>query len=147
MRETAGVPWRGFHHLAVITPDLDATIRFYRDVVGMTIAAVGPADPPLGRDCIVAVGDDAMSHIHFFEQVGAPVHPVDPQNLLAPPPGGSGVHHVAFGLPDEAAALALRERLRAHGVAMTEIMDQGPFRDMLFRDNNGVLIEAAWPSA
>ncbi len=28
-------PWRGFHHLALVTPDLDATLRFYRDVLGM----------------------------------------------------------------------------------------------------------------
>jgi catechol 2,3-dioxygenase-like lactoylglutathione lyase family enzyme len=112
----------------------------------MKIAAVGPADPPMGRDCIVTVGGAGQSHIHFFEQVGAQAPPSDPENLMAPPPGGIGVHHVAFGLPDEAAALALRERLRTHGLPMTEIMDQGPFRDMLFRDNNGVLIEAAWPS-
>jgi catechol 2,3-dioxygenase-like lactoylglutathione lyase family enzyme len=145
--EAAALPWRGFHHLAVITPDLDATIRFYRDAVGMRIGWVGPADPPLGRDCTVIIGGEGTSHIHFFEQLGAQVQPTDPENLLAPPPGGSGIHHVAFGLPDEAAALALRERLRAHGVPMSEIMDQGGFRDMVFRDNNGVLLEAAWPDA
>lgn len=145
--EATTLPWQGFHHLAVLTPDLDATMHFYREVVGMTIAAVGPADPPLGRDCIVIVGGEGTSHIHFFEHVGAQVQPFDPEHLMALPPGGSGVHHVAFGLPDEAAALALRERLRAHGVPMTEILDQGAFRDMLFRDNNGVLIEAAWPAS
>ncbi|MFN8513239.1 MAG: VOC family protein [Chloroflexia bacterium] len=143
--EATTLPWQGFHHLAMLTPDLDATMHFYREVVGMTIAAVGPADPLLGRDCIVTVGGEGTSHIHFFEHVGAQVQPIDPEPD-GPPPGG-GIHHVAFGLPDEAAALALRERLRAQGVPMTEIMDQGAFRDMLFRDNNGVLIEAAWSTS
>jgi hypothetical protein len=30
-------PWRGFHHVALVTPDLDATIRFYGGVVGMRV--------------------------------------------------------------------------------------------------------------
>jgi catechol 2,3-dioxygenase-like lactoylglutathione lyase family enzyme len=144
--EAAAQSWRGFHHLAVITPDLDATIRFYRDVVGMEIAWVGPAEPPHGRDCVVTVGGDAGTYIHFFEQIGAQVRSIDPENLLAFSPTASGIHHIAFALPDEAAALALREQLRAHGVPMTEIMDPGGIRDMLFPDNNGVILEAAWPS-
>jgi hypothetical protein len=51
---------------------------------------------------------------------------------------------VAFSLPDEAAALALRLRLAALGVEMTDITNLGPVSNMLFRDNNWLLLEAAW---
>ncbi len=36
-------PWSGFHHIALVTRDLDATIRFYRDVLGMEIVFIAPA--------------------------------------------------------------------------------------------------------
>jgi len=39
----------------------------------------------------------------------------------------------------------LRERLTTNGVETTEIMDQGPIRNMGLVDNNGMLVEAAWP--
>ena len=29
--------WQGIHHLALATRDLDATVRFYRDVLGMPV--------------------------------------------------------------------------------------------------------------
>lgn len=34
---TGGVRWRGAHHLALVTRDLDATVRFYHGVLGMPL--------------------------------------------------------------------------------------------------------------
>ena len=31
--------WRGINHLALVTPDMDATVRFYHGVLGMRIVA------------------------------------------------------------------------------------------------------------
>ena len=31
--------WRGINHLALITADMDATVRFYAGVLGMRLAA------------------------------------------------------------------------------------------------------------
>ena len=35
--------WRGINHLALVTPDMDATVRFYAGVLGMRLAAGRPA--------------------------------------------------------------------------------------------------------
>jgi hypothetical protein len=54
------------------------------------------------------------------------------------------LQHVAFALPDEGSAHSLRRRLAAAGVEVTDITDLGPISNMLFRDNNGLLLEATW---
>ncbi|CAA9570137.1 MAG: hypothetical protein AVDCRST_MAG88-2254 [uncultured Thermomicrobiales bacterium] len=140
-------PWRGFHHVALVTPDLDATIRFYGEVLGMTVLADIPASARGGRHCLLAVDGDAGSFLHFFERADARIHPYPLAEGVVFPPELGALHHLAIALPDEEAGLALRARLVAAGVPVTEIMSQGStIRDMLFPDNNGLLLEAAWPS-
>lgn len=140
--------WRGFHHVALVTPDLEATIRFYRDVLGMTVLADIPASEREGRHCLLAVDGGAGSFLHFFERADARIHPYPLAEGLVFPSELGALHHLAIALPDEAAGIALRARLVGAGVPVTEIMSQGPtVRDMLFPDNNGLLLEAAWPNA
>ena len=54
---------------------------------------------------------------------------------------------MALTVQDEGALLGLRERLLSAGVEATELMDQGPIRQFLFTDNNGILIEVNWDPA
>ncbi|GIP38815.1 hypothetical protein J31TS4_20950 [Paenibacillus sp. J31TS4] len=58
--------WLGFHHVALVTTDLDATIHFYDNVLGMQISPVYPATPPRGRHCFVKPGATDSWGIHFF---------------------------------------------------------------------------------
>ena len=136
-------PWRGFHHVALVTPDLDATIRFYGEVLGMRVGEVVGATERQGRHCFIKPGDVEPWGLHFFEQPDAEVfaYPETFERYAFVP---GALQHVAFALPDEAAALALRRRLAACGVEMTDITNLGPVSNMLFRDNNGLLLEAAW---
>ena len=60
--------------------------------------------------------------------------------------GTVGVQHIAFALPDEAAGIELRGRLRESGVESTDVGNVGPIRDTLFFENNGLLLEATWPN-
>ncbi len=140
----AALSWRGFHHVALVTPDLDATIRFYGDVLGMSVGEVVGATERQGRHCFIRPGDAVETWgLHFFEQAGAQVfaYPETFERYAFVP---GALQHVAFALPDEAAALALRRRLAAFGVEMTDITNLGEVSNMLFRDNNGLLLEAAW---
>jgi catechol 2,3-dioxygenase-like lactoylglutathione lyase family enzyme len=61
--------WRGFHHVALVTPDLDATIRFYGDVLGMRVGEVVSATERQGRHCFIKPCDTVETWgLHFFER-------------------------------------------------------------------------------
>ena len=133
------LPWSGIHHIALLTTDLDATIRFYRDVLGMPTSEIAPSQEGRGRHCLIFVkpNDDNVWGFHFFER------PLEKTTL-----GASDTHpqsfvpHVALRLPDGIAAHALCERLSNAHVSITEIPELGSF---VFFDNNQLCIEVTWP--
>lgn len=146
--------WSGFHHIAIVTADLDETIRFYEQVLGMRATAVYPAKPPRGRHCFVKPGETDSWGIHFFEHPDAQIaDSVEALKRLAADPHGDDLYrfvpgalqHIAFALASEPEAAALRAKLDALGIAMTDIYDQGSIRNFIFTDNNGIQLEAAWP--
>lgn len=55
------------------------------------------------------------------------------------------LQHIAFALTSEQEGMALRSKLKSCGIVMTDIYDQGPIRNFIFVDNNGIQLEAAWP--
>jgi catechol 2,3-dioxygenase-like lactoylglutathione lyase family enzyme len=147
---TAGTsvpPWSGFHHIALVTRDLDATMRFYRDVLGMEIMFTAPAGDLHGRHCAIRPGGDPdRLGLHFFEYPQAPLYGPEDRSLVDAvfDPGATFLSHISLALPDEAAGLALQERLIRHNVVTSPIMDQGDIWNFAFLDNNGLVLEAAW---
>ena len=107
-------PWRGFHHVALVTRDLDATIRFYDEVLGMEVGSIAPAGELHGRHCAIRPGSEPdRLGLHFFEYPHAPHSNPHEQSLVATvfDPGPTFLSHISFALPNEEAGLALRERL------------------------------------
>ena len=133
--------------MAVVTRDLEETTRFYGDVLGMNVGDLIERDAQgtVSRHRFVRPGGDESWGLHFFESPDAEPHPsahgIDREALM----GTAGVQHIAFALPDEAAGVGLRGRLKENGVETTEIGSAGPIRNTLFFDNNGLLLEATWP--
>lgn len=141
---TTTINWNGIHHIALVTPDLDATIAFYGDILGMQIGKIFPATADRGRHCFIKPGDNDTWGIHFFEYPDAEIFgaAVALQDRFAFLRGA--LQHIAFALPDESTGNALLERLEAHTIANTGINDLGSLRNIMFLDNNGVMLEAAW---
>lgn len=147
--------WLGFHHIALVTRDLDATLDFYVNLLGMQAGDIFRAVKGRGRHCFVKPGDTETWGIHFFEYKEAQIfQSAETLKRLAQEPESEDLYrslpgalqHIAFALLSEEHALALRDKLRLHGVVMTDIYDLGGIRNYIFIDNNGIQLEAAWPS-
>jgi catechol 2,3-dioxygenase-like lactoylglutathione lyase family enzyme len=133
------VPWQGLNHLALITNDMDATVRFWHGVMGAPLVATIGTDT--FRHYFFSFG--ATNSVAFFEYIGHDT------NMVAKPAGvfderAGQFDHLSLDLPDEAALLALRERLAAAGSEVTDVVDHGLMRSIYFTDPNGIALEASW---
>jgi catechol 2,3-dioxygenase-like lactoylglutathione lyase family enzyme len=133
------VHWRGVHHLALVTPDMDATVRFWHGVLDARLVTT-LATPEFKHYFFeVAPGNT----VAFFQYLGQHL------DTFAKPAGvpyerAAQFDHLSLHLPDEDALLRLRDRLKSHDCEVTDVIDHGFLRSIYFSDNNGIALEASW---
>jgi catechol 2,3-dioxygenase-like lactoylglutathione lyase family enzyme len=140
MADAADLPlWRGLNHLALVTNDMDGTVRFYHGVLGMPlVATIGVGSM---RHYFFATGPD--STVAFFAWEGHDVGSIEKPAGI-PPGYTTQFDHVSFTLPDEGELAALQARLTEHGVEVTRVVDHDPLvHSIYFHDNNGIALEAS----
>lgn len=139
------VPWVGINHLALITDDLDATVRFWHGVMGAELVAT--VARPTFRHYFFKLG--TTTTVAFFEYTD----PADARVLSTDPvvkpageyhPRAGHFDHLSLDVPDEAALVELQQRLHAAGCEVTEIVDHSIVRSVYFTDPNGIALEASW---
>lgn len=129
--------WQGVNHLALVTPDMDATVRFYHGVLGMPLVATLMAGPMRHYFFRIAPGNT----VAFFEWKGG--------GTFAKP-AGMPVHqalqfdHLSFDVPDRDALLGLQQRLRDAGTEVTTVIDHGMIKSIYFTDPSGIALEASY---
>lgn len=133
----AAPSWRGINHMALVTPDMDATVRFYHGVLGMPLVLTLRAGPMRHYFFEMA----PQNTIAFFEIPGA--------DTFAKPAGAPTdrtiqLDHLSFNVPDEHALETLRKRLLSAGSEVTEIVDHGVIKSVYFTDPNGIALEASY---
>jgi len=131
--------WRGVNHLALVTGDMDATVRFYHGVLGaQLVATIGT---PHFRHYFFEIGE--RNTIAFFEYADSP--PAEfAKPAGVPDPRAIQFDHLSLDLEDEAALEALQARLKEHGCEVTDVIDHGIMRSIYFTDPSGIALEASW---
>ena len=132
-----GPCWRGINHLALVTPDMDATVRFYAGVLGMPLVATLMAGPMRHYFFEMADGNT----VAFFEIDGMETFA---KAAGAPPDRPIQLDHLSFNVPDEHALELLRKRLLSADCEVTGVVDHGLLRSVYFHDPNGIALEASW---
>lgn len=127
--------FNGINHLAMVTGDMDATIGFWRDLLGMRLVA-GLGQPGY-RHYFFEISDSDL--LAFFEWPG--IEPVEEKDHGYPVSGRVAFDHVAFGLESEEDLWALQAKLAAAGFEVSGVIDHGFVLSIYTWDPNGIPIE------
>lgn len=131
--------YTGINHLAMATGDMDATIRFWRDLLGMRLVA-GLGKPGY-RHYFFEISENDM--IAFFEW--PETKPVPEKDHGFPVKGPFIFDHVSFGVETEEDLWEVKDKLEAMGCMPSEIVDHGFIKSVYCFDPNGIPIEFSLP--
>ena len=129
------VRFNGVNHLAMATGDMDRTIRFWRDLLGMRLVA-GLGSPGYRHYFFEISKNDLIA---FFEWPG--VKPVPEKDHGQPVSGPYIFDHVSFGVETEDDLWKLKDKISAAGFWVSEVIDHGFIHSIYAFDPNGIPIE------
>ena len=128
----------GINHLAMVTADMEATIRYWRDLLGMRL--------------IAGFGEDGFRHyffeidqsntIAFFEWNGAQA--VERKLHGQPFRGPIVFDHISFGMESSEETWRLKDKLEAAGFECSDMIDHGMIHSVYSFDPNGIPIEFSY---
>lgn len=127
--------YNAIHHLAMVTGDMDGTVRFWRDLLGMRLV-VGLGKPGY-RHYFFEVSENTF--LAFFEWSGA--EPVPEKDHGFPVRGPLIFDHVSFGVNDDDELRHLKRSLDAGGFWVSDVIDHGFIHSIYSFDPNGIPIE------
>ncbi|MDO9490341.1 MAG: VOC family protein [Sphingomonadaceae bacterium] len=129
------------HHTAYVSKDLEATRRFYEDVIGLPLVATWcEKDELFGAErtychCFFGLADgSALAFFQFAE-------PGD-QALFGPEMPESPFHHIALSV-DAETQRDIEARIAAAGYVepQTYVLDHGYCRSVYIKDPDGMILE------
>ena len=113
-------------HAAIMTTQLESAIRFYVEMLGLSLKTI--EDDPIreGRQRAMLTDQDGREVLEIIEM----------QELVHPTiPGRGGLHHLGFRLPQRAWH-SLRSRLDAAGHPYQDVQGR-----LFVRDRDGLVLE------
>jgi len=133
------IRYTGINHLAMATKDMDETIRFWRDLLGMRLVA------GLGRPGYRHYFFEISAHdmIAFFEW--QEVERIPEKDHGVPVKGPFAFDHVSFEVEKDADLRKLKVRLEGAGFWVSEIVDHGFIHSIYSFDPNNIPIEFSAP--
>lgn len=117
-------------HVHLKVADIEGSLAFYRDVLGFEVTQ------RFGPDAVFVSAGGYHHHIGlntWESKGGAP-----------PPPGATGLFHIAILYPTRAALADALRRLRAAAIALDGASDHGVSEALYLRDPDGNGVELYW---
>lgn len=129
------IRYNGINHLALATGDMDRTILFWRDLLGMRLVA-GLGGPGYRQYFFEISPHDLVA---FFEWPG--IEPIEEKEHGRPARGPFAFDHVSFGMETEDDLWSLKDKLDAAGIWVSEVIDHGFIHSIYTFDPNGIPLE------
>lgn len=161
---TTAIEYRGLHHLALVCRDMERTVDFYTNVLGMKLNKGFDLDKGVGQHFFFDMGHGNELAFFWFRDAPEAVPGVASAGHLVARPGGTiysahgSMNHVAFNVDPEHID-AYRELLLSRGVDCTpvvnhddvvtgedartagQITDKTWLRSFYFFDPDGIMLE------
>ncbi len=140
----------GIHHLAFMAGDIKKHIEFFSQVMGCPLVALFDMHGvPGGLHAFLRMNDHS-----FFSIVQLPDVDKIPVELGvthagsgALPSAAGTLQHLAFRVPDDAGLIAMRDRIRSHGVNVIGPIDHGMCKSIYFAGPDQMTLEVAAPGS
>ncbi|MBW2491898.1 MAG: VOC family protein [Deltaproteobacteria bacterium] len=131
--------YTGINHLAMATRDMDTTIRFWRDLLGLRlVAGLGGTKY---RHYFFELSEYDM--IAFFEW--ADVEKIPEKDHGVPVKGPFVFDHVSLGVESDEDLWDLKDKLENAGIWVSEVIDHGFIHSIYAFDPNNIAIEFSAP--
>jgi catechol 2,3-dioxygenase-like lactoylglutathione lyase family enzyme len=122
----------GIHHAALTVTDIERSVPWYSEVLGLTKLMEEPHPGDAGYAVVLGKPD-------FSFCVGLDVHPTNAGESFSET--RTGLDHISFRVSDRAELDAWETRLTELGVAHSPVSDQGSFAVLVFRDPDNIQLE------
>ncbi len=132
--------YRGLVDVALVTNDMDKTVRFYRDVLGMSVVVTFAMDVNGQRMRHYFFSLGSAAYLSFFEWPGVEL---PPRKDAGVPASGRQFDHVTIAVDSEKELLEIQERVRAAGIAAGDVVDLRFASAIFFEDPNGITLAFA----
>jgi glyoxalase family protein len=125
----------GFHHITMVAREAERTVRFYRDILGLSLVnQTDSSDEPEAHR--LYFGDDEV-------RPGTLLTVLEGSAGLRGHWGVGGVHHLALGVETPEAQLRWKRWLMDSGVPVSGPYDRHWFKSIYFADPDGQILEIA----
>ena len=128
----------GVNHLAMVTADMERTVHFWRDLLGMRLV-VGLGHPGYRHYFFEITAKDMIA---FFEWPH--VAPIAEKDHGAPVRGPAAFDHLSLGVESLGELGRLKALLEANGFWASELIDHGFIVSLYSFDPNNIPIEFSW---
>jgi catechol 2,3-dioxygenase-like lactoylglutathione lyase family enzyme len=125
----------GLNHLALVTGDMDLTVHFWRDLLGMRLV-IAFGKPGYRQYFFEISGHDLVA---FFEWPGVEAAPRKRHG--EPVTGPFIFDHVSFGVEKEEDLWELADKLEAADFPVSDVIDHGFIHSIYTYDPNGIPLE------
>lgn len=137
----------GIHHIAIMSADMKAQLTFFTQVLGLPLVGLFEMHGvPGGKHAFLKLGEDSFFSVVELDGVG------EIPSTLGITHAGTGAgkcapgvtQHIAFRVADEAGLIAMRNRIRSHGVPAIGPIGHGFCKSIYFAGPEGLTLEVSY---
>jgi catechol 2,3-dioxygenase-like lactoylglutathione lyase family enzyme len=137
----------GIHHIAIMSANMKEQLTFFTQVMGFPLVGLFEMHGvPGGKHAFLRMDEDSFFSVVELAGIG------EIPSTIGITHAGTGAgkcaagvtQHIAFRVPDEAGLIAMRDRIRSHGVPAIGPIGHGFCKSIYFAGPEGLTLEVSF---